>query len=171
MRTISVGLMLLMLLMLACVTVSADEAGDEVLGTWVTEGGKSRVEITREKDGSFTATIRWLKEAVYPEGDPEAGVKKHDRNNADETLRDKPIKGLKIMWGFTYTGKGNYKKGSIYDPENGKTYSCKMKLVSEDELSIRGYIGVSLVGRTTVWKRYVPEEDEEGEAETGEEAA
>jgi len=167
MRTWLTGLLVLVLAGLGLEAAAAP--GDEVLGTWVTEGGKSRVEITKEKNGTYTATILWLKEKVYPAGDDEAGVVKHDRFNPDEKLRDKPIIGLKVAWGFQHQGKGYYKKGSIYDPENGKTYSCKMTLVDEDHLDIRGYIGISLIGRTTTWERYVPEEDEAAE-ESAEEA-
>jgi len=59
---------------------------------------------------------------------------------------------LDIVWGFKYKGKNRWVKGKIYDPDNGKTYSCKMKLV-DNELKVRGFIGISLFGRTTVWTK------------------
>ena len=52
-----------------------------------------------------------------------------------------------------YDGDGLWKKGTIYDPDNGKTYKCKLRLVSDDVLNVRGYIGVSLIGRTSQWTR------------------
>lgn len=67
-------------------------------------------------------------------------------------------KGQKII-GMTIVKdlkkEGNqYDGGTILDPENGKTYQCKMKLnVTGDELEVRGYIGISLIGRSQIWKR------------------
>ena len=48
---------------------------------------------------------------------------------------------------------GLWEKGHIYDPENGKDYKCKMTLASADVLRVRGFIGISLIGRTEVWTR------------------
>ncbi|MBN1327649.1 MAG: DUF2147 domain-containing protein, partial [Candidatus Cloacimonetes bacterium] len=58
-----------------------------------------------------------------------------------------------------------WKGGTIYDPESGKTYSCTMKL-SGDQLEIRGFIGISLLGRTEVWSRISPESDLKAETST-----
>jgi uncharacterized protein (DUF2147 family) len=55
--------------------------------------------------------------------------------------------------GFAYEGKNHWKEGRIYDPETGKTYSCKMTLKKPDELEVRGFIGLSIIGRTVVWTR------------------
>jgi uncharacterized protein (DUF2147 family) len=49
----------------------------------------------------------------------------------------------------------SYEDGTIYDPENGKTYSCTIEMVNANTLNVRGYIGISLIGRTDVWKRVV----------------
>jgi len=67
-------------------------------------------------------------------------------------LRNRPIIGLKILSGFEKEGDNKYVDGTIYDPKNGKTYSCKMTYKGKT-LDIRGYIGISLLGRTTVWER------------------
>lgn len=67
--------------------------------------------------------------------------------------KDKPIIGMTILWGLKKDGEG-FAGGEILDPKNGKTYRCKMR-VSEDgrRLDVRGYIGVSLIGRTQTWIR------------------
>jgi uncharacterized protein (DUF2147 family) len=57
-----------------------------------------------------------------------------------------------ILKNFEFTGK-SWENGTIYDPNNGKTYSCNMKMKSPNELEIRGFIGISILGRTTVWTR------------------
>ena len=60
---------------------------------------------------------------------------------------------MTILWGLKDEGEA-WKGGQILDPDNGKTYRCKMT-VSDDgrELDVRGYIGISLIGRTQTWLR------------------
>jgi uncharacterized protein (DUF2147 family) len=56
---------------------------------------------------------------------------------------------------FVYQEKSEWSEGTIYDPLNGSTYSCTIKMTDPNTLEIRGYIGVSAFGRTDVWKRLV----------------
>ena len=65
---------------------------------------------------------------------------------------------MNIVDGFRYGGKNGWGNGRIYDPNKGKTYSCKAKLKG-NELHIRGFIGVSVFGRTTVWIRKETEQE------------
>ncbi|MFL6653094.1 MAG: DUF2147 domain-containing protein [Sulfurifustaceae bacterium] len=132
---------------------------DAILGVWTTAEGKSRVEISK-KDGQYQGKIIALKEPLYPTDANDkqyvagrAGQPKVDRNNPDEKLRERPIVGLDLLSGFRYDGDDVWSGGTIYDPESGKTYKCKLTLVSPNELKVRGYVGVSLLGRTTVWTR------------------
>jgi uncharacterized protein (DUF2147 family) len=57
------------------------------------------------------------------------------------------------MTGFTPAGSGKWENGTIYDPKSGNTYACNMELEGTNTLRLRGYIGISLIGRTEVWKR------------------
>ncbi len=136
---------------------AAAEKTEPVLGLWLTTGGESRVEITQGADGKLTGKIVWLADVNYPAGDAEAGKPKHDRHNPDAAKQAAPIVGLEILQGFTKASDGTWTGGTVYDPKNGKTYKCKMSL-SEDgkQLNVRGFIGVSLMGRTEVWDRYTP---------------
>ncbi len=68
-------------------------------------------------------------------------------------FKDKPILGLKLAWGLVSTGKNKWGEGHILDPQKGKIYRAKMQLVNENSLAVRGYYGVSLLGRTNVWYR------------------
>src|SRR5690606_38930858 len=105
-------------------------------------------------------------EPLYAADDPEAGKAKHDRNNPDDDKKADPILGLKMLHGFTYDADaGKWTDGKVYDPNNGKTYSCEMSL-DGDTLNVRGYIGIRALGRTTVWTRVTPE-DNEKDKETG----
>ncbi|MEO1367538.1 MAG: DUF2147 domain-containing protein, partial [Acidobacteriota bacterium] len=60
---------------------------------------------------------------------------------------------MRILEGFEAEGDGEWSGGTIYDPNNGKTYSCTLELEGADTLKVRGYIGVSLFGRTERWTR------------------
>ena len=66
--------------------------------------------------------------------------------------KDKPILGFVIIRGLKKDGD-EYNGGKITDPKNGKTYKCYITLEEKDKLKIRGYIGISLLGRTQYWVR------------------
>jgi uncharacterized protein (DUF2147 family) len=66
--------------------------------------------------------------------------------------RNKPIIGLTIIKGLTKVDD-EYTNGKILDPKNGKLYSCYITLENQDKLKVRGYIGISLFGRTQYWIR------------------
>ena len=128
-------------------TLFAQNRADDVIGVWQTAGGKSNVEIM-QTNGVYSGKFIYLKEPNTPKGTP-----KVDRNNPDPTRRTDPIIGLSLLKGFRFDGAYEWKGGKIYDPENGKTYSCYMKLADWKTLKIRGYIGISLLGRTEAWTR------------------
>ncbi len=74
-------------------------------------------------------------------------------DKCEGNLKDKPIIGLTIMDGMKQNGD-NYEGGHILDPETGEIYRCKLKLdATSNKLEVRGFIGVSLLGRTQIWTR------------------
>lgn len=139
--------MALFIALFAVSSAIAQEA-DQLVGVWEPSHGKARVKI--EKIGEkYYGKIVWLKEP----NDETTGEPKTDKNNPDPALRENKLRGYRILKDFTYKGDGEYADGTIYDPENGNTYSCTIKMTDENTLDIRGYIGVSAFGRTDVWKR------------------
>ena len=66
--------------------------------------------------------------------------------------KNKPILGLVIIKGLKKKGDF-YEGGKVTDPKNGKSYDCKMTLEGKDKLIVRGYIGISLFGRSQTWFR------------------
>jgi len=151
-------------LLLACALISllaalpaVAQPADAVSGLWLTEegdkGGRARVEVKRNEEGTFTGTIVWLEEPLFEPGEPRAGEPKVDLENPDPALRERPVLGLAILEGFTYDGDGTWSGGTIYDPANGKTYKARIRLGDEDTLDVRGYVGIPLFGRTTTWRR------------------
>ena len=133
---------------LLCVTgfASATTNPDDIVGIWLNTSGQGQIQIYKEGNKYFGKLI-WLKEPNGPKGNP-----KMDINNPDEQLKTKPLLGLLILRNFKYDD-GEWNSGRIYDPQNGKDYKCYMKLKDAKTLSVRGYIGFSLLGRTEVWTK------------------
>lgn len=119
---------------------------DPIEGVWLNEEGTGKVKIYRSRNDKFYGKIVWLKE---PE---ENGKPKVDKNNPDKDKRDTPLLDLLILKGFEKEDDNEYEDGTIYDPKNGKTYSCVMTLEG-DKLDVRGYVGFSWIGRSTEWTR------------------
>lgn len=80
-----------------------------------------------------------------------AATPRKDIKNPTKSLQNRDVLGLEFLTGFSYDDE-IYKGGEIYDPETGKTYSCKMSLEG-NKLKVRGYIGISLFGRTEIFER------------------
>ena len=119
-----------------------------ILGSWKTDGGDSRLELFKCGE-KICGKIVWLKQPNYIDSkDGPVGKKKIDRKNPDPSLRGRTILGLQVMKGLTAKGRNRWGNGTCYDPETGKSYKCKMYLASPDRLELRGYIGISLLGRT-----------------------
>ena len=143
-----VSVVLLLLAITVSGSLSAQDDGDRLVGVWEPSHGKAKVKI--EKIGTkYYGKIVWLKEPI----DAETNKPKVDKNNPDEKMRSTPLRGYRILKDFQYTDKNEWTEGTIYDPENGNTYSCIIKMTDENTLDIRGFIGVSVLGRTDIWKR------------------
>jgi len=131
----------------------AQEA-DAILGRWLNAKGTAQVEIYKVQ-GAYFGKIVWLKEPIYPADDRRgmAGKPKVDRENPDAARRTQPLLDLLLLRDFVFARDNLWERGRIYDPENGKDYRCKMTLTSPDVLRVRGFIGISLIGRTEIWTR------------------
>ncbi len=138
----------ILVLAAAVLLATAAHAQTGVAGSWRTIDDhtgkpKSIVEI-REHDGTITGTIVKLLNppTPHPTCNLCVGAKK-----------DLPLLGLDILWGFHQDG-AQWTGGQVLDPETGKVYSATITI--EDggkKLKLRGYIGISLLGRTQYWLR------------------
>ncbi|UUC45393.1 DUF2147 domain-containing protein [Flavobacterium cerinum] len=118
-----------------------------VVGKWKTvddETGeaKSIVEITESGGKIYGKVVEILNPA-------KKNAKCKDCTGED---KDKPILGLTIIKGLKKSGD-EYTDGKILDPNKGKLYKCTVKLDGSDKLNVRGYVGISLIGRTQTWSR------------------
>lgn len=118
---------------------------EEITGLWTSNLGKGRVEIKREGD-IYRGQLVWLKTPNYPDGSP-----KMDKHNSDKLKQSQPLIGLYVLNNMVFL-KDHWDNGTIYDPESGRTYTCRIT-IKEDKLEMRGYIGISQIGRTQTWTR------------------
>lgn len=118
-----------------------------IFGRWITiddeTGNKKGIVEIFEENGKVYGRII---EILEPEH------RKRKCNKCEGVNKDKPILGLTIIKGLTKKGD-TYDGGEITDPKNGKTYRCKITLDGKDKLIVRGYLGISLFGRSQVWIR------------------
>ena len=121
---------------------------NDIVGIWYNEEKTSKVQIFTES-GKFYGKVVWLKDP----NDKETGKPRVDNLNPDPKLQSTPLLSLVVLKSFVFNGKDEWSDGTIYDPKNGKKYSCYIKFDSPGKLKIRGYIGVSLLGRTTYWTK------------------
>jgi uncharacterized protein (DUF2147 family) len=121
---------------------------NDIVGIWYNEEKSSKVQIFSE-GGKFYGKVVWLREP----NDKTTGKPRVDNLNPDEKLRNTPLLSLVVLKSFVFNGKDEWSDGTIYDPKNGKKYSCYIQFESPTTLKIRGYIGVSLLGRTTHWTK------------------
>jgi uncharacterized protein (DUF2147 family) len=118
---------------------------EDIIGIWLT-GGKEPAKIQIYKAGEkFYGKIIWLRNPT------ENGKQRVDGNNPVKEKRSNPIIGLVMLKDFRFNGDSEWKGGDIYDPESGKTYSSYMYLKDKNRLKVRGYVGISLLGRTETW--------------------
>lgn len=125
---------------------------DKIVGVYeVTEtetGEVSKVEIYKTGN-TYGAKVVWLAEPYYPDG-----TLKTDIKNPDPNLRDTPADKIVLITGLQYNpDKEIWEKGKVYHPVHGKFYKVQMEFKNEDTLSVRGYVGVPMVGMTVSWKK------------------
>ena len=119
---------------------------EDVVGKWKLSDGSAIVEVY-QNGGVYNGKIVWLKNPTQADGTPTV-----DKNNPNEQLRSRQLIGLNMLSNLK-AGDGEYSGGSIYDPGNGKTYNCSMK-VEGDVLKVRGSLDKrGLLGRTMDWFR------------------
>jgi uncharacterized protein (DUF2147 family) len=130
---------------------SASAAQDTPAGLW---------ETIDDKTGLARSHVRIVDNGGVLEGRVEKVLNKQPDDDPDGLCRkcegarkDKPVVGMTILWGLK-RDDDVWKGGEILDPKSGKVYKCKMELIEDGRrLKVRGFIGVSLIGRSQTWNR------------------
>ena len=124
---------------------------DKIEGTWYNEDKTSTIDIEKGTNGKYFGEISWMDEPN------ENGKPKIDDENPDPKLANRPIMGLTIVKNFKYNSKKKrWDDGTIYDPDNGKTYDCYSWFENGkfNTLYLKGYVaGIKVLGRKTIWTR------------------
>lgn len=132
---------------LLCLLLSGLALAESPEGVWTTtddKTGQKRSEVRlRVENGVLDGTII---QVYAQEGD--TGI----CSKCPGKFKDKPIKDLQFLWGLKENGDNNWEGGEILDPKTGKMYRVKISLKG-NKLFVRGYVGVSILGRTQVWVR------------------
>lgn len=141
----------------------SSSASTPIIGTWLTQKTERNAQIKIFPCANDTAKlcgkIVWLQQPTYPAGDPDEGKEKYDRNNPDENLRVRKLMGLQMLSNFERESDTHYKDGTIYNPEEGKEYSCTITLAKDDSgreaLEIYGFVKFLAfpIGKTQRWIR------------------
>ena len=124
-------------------------AADSPVGLWKT---------IDDKTNKPRSLVRIVEENGEYKGIVEKGLREDDNpervcEKCDAPRKNQKIQGMTFMWGLKKDGN-EFKGGEILEPENGKIYRCKMKLVDGGKkLDVRGFIGIALIGRTQTWWR------------------
>ena len=134
------------LLLCLSLLVFAAFTPDDIVGVWKDGKGKGHVQIYKQ-NGKYYGKIIWLQKPKDETGKP-----KVDKNNPNVSLRNKPILGLTMLKNFEYDD-GEWSGGQIYNPSDGKEYKAYMKMKDRNTLAVRGYVGISLLGKTDTWTR------------------
>jgi uncharacterized protein (DUF2147 family) len=119
---------------------------DKVLGIWLTEKKTSQVKVFKATDGKIYGKVEWI----------DKDKDRLDSNNPDAVLSKQKVLGSLILKGFKYNeDKKQWDGGTIYDPDNGKTYTAYMWFEEDlNLLHIKGYVmGMKFIGRQTLWIR------------------
>lgn len=124
----------------------------ELSGLWQqiddkTGSPKALIEMKTQADGSYTGTINKVT--------PRSGYTPREKCvKCPPPYTDKPILGLDVIKGLKPTTKNNYAHGRVLDPLTGKIYDLKGRISANGKrLTLRGYIGISAIGRTQTWIR------------------
>ncbi|HEX8018220.1 MAG TPA: DUF2147 domain-containing protein [Flavobacterium sp.] len=139
---------ILFVILLAMVSKMQAQINEKsIIGVW--ESDKKDVRMEFFKDGAnYSAKLLWGNLVVEKDGI----TSKKDSKNPDVRLRTRNILGIISLTGLEWNGK-EYTNGKIYDPPSGDTYTCKA-WIENGKLNLRGYLGISLLGKTVTWHRY-----------------
>lgn len=135
-------------LLLTALIPAADDP-DAVTGRWLSSKKRNQVQIFKQGD-KYYGRLVWMLEP----NDPVTKRPKTDIQNSDVSLRNRPLMNMIMMSDLVYKGNNTWTGGQVYNPEDGKTYSCDLTLRDPNSLDIHGYVmGISLLGRTKTWTR------------------
>jgi uncharacterized protein (DUF2147 family) len=142
--TVIIYPLLIVFALTAPVRIGAAE-GVSPVGVWKNEDAKIEIFEDGKKLGGKIAALN--------EKYTKDGQTKTDIHNPDPAMRERPLVGLVVIKGISPDGPNKWDGGTAYDPKTGNTYSVSLEYDGGNTLKVRGYLPVSVIGRTEVWTR------------------
>lgn len=143
------SIVLLLSLAHGTVPLSAEELTPE--GVWLHDNERIRVEIApcdERRSEPLCGKIVWLENP-----DDEGGGPRLDTENPDQAQRGQLVIGTTVLRGLVRSGPGLWTDGTIYNPDDGKTYRARVTVVDPSTVHVRVYVLLPLFGETKVWTR------------------
>lgn len=147
MRTVSLILVVLLLVTHRPESLYAQGLTPE--GVWLHSNERIQVKI-EPCEQHLCGKIVWLKNPDDEKGSPIA-----DSENPSKAQHGQPVMGMTVLWGLVRSGPGLWTGGTIYNPDDGKTYNARITMAEPDRLNVRVYVMLPLFGKTKVWTRVV----------------
>jgi Delta7-sterol 5-desaturase len=123
----------------------AGEPASAVHGDWLTEGARAIVRVAPCGE-RLCGRIVWLWQSRDETGQPMT-----DRENPDTERRRRPLVGVDLLSGFRSTAPGQWSDGTIYNPEDGRSYKANLRLDSAEEMTVEGC--VLFICKKQLWRR------------------
>lgn len=137
------------LLLVSAGAFAQNAPADNIIGTWISYGSDVGLQFDIFKlEGNYFGKLAWASTMFEADGK----MAKKDVNNPDPKLRSRSRQNILNLTNLRYN-EGEYTGGKLYNPDDGRTYSLKAKLKSDNQLEFRGYVGISLLGQTIKFKR------------------
>ncbi|SDR04459.1 Uncharacterized conserved protein, DUF2147 family [Chryseobacterium soldanellicola] len=144
------NLLFTVVMLLVTVTTFAQKlSADKIIGVWESVDSDPKLKFEFYKsDGKYFGKLLYASNMYEADGKT---IKKDDKN-PDKSLRGRSRYGITNITDLTYQD-GEYTGGNLYNPAEGSNYRVKAKLKNGDEMDFRGYVGISLLGKTMKFKR------------------
>ena len=128
-------------------TLALDTPAPPILGRWLTEPRDGIIEITLAADGTYQGKI-------IGGNAPTRVDAKNPGRRPSPAVAARPAHPDGHARGGLGDGSSAWSGGTIYEPDTGRTYRCHIELIDRDHLKVRGFIGISLLGRSQTWTRF-----------------
>jgi uncharacterized protein (DUF2147 family) len=127
--------------------ITAVSAAPPEIGLWYDDSGKGAVQIA-PCGGKLCGHIVWLQDPLSSNGKP-----LRDKYNPEPGMRNRLICGIQVLGNLAPQSDGKWGQGWVYDPKVGKSYNVEISLSNQNTLTVYGYAGIKLFGKTLYWKR------------------
>ncbi|MFC6100401.1 DUF2147 domain-containing protein [Olivibacter domesticus] len=138
-----------MMFFITFVSSAQNLSADQITGIWLSEDSDVKLKFEFYKSGNeYFGKLLWASTMFEADGK----TPKKDPKNPDKQLRNRSRQHIVNVTHLRYVD-GEYVDGKLYNPDDGRTYSVKATLKTANQLEFRGYVGISLLGRTMQLKR------------------